>query len=39
MIVFTIFVLAGIVLCITKHRIWGAVCFVIALLDLFSLML
>lgn len=36
MSVFTIFTLAGILLCISRHRGWGIVCFVIALLALLA---
>lgn len=32
--VFTIFTLAGILLCITRHRGWGIVCFAIAFVAL-----
>jgi len=28
--IFTVFTLAGIGLCVAKHRGWGALCFVIA---------
>lgn len=39
MMVFTVFVLAGIVLFINKHRGWGSLCFVIALCSLVALTL
>jgi len=38
MMVFTIFTLAGIALFVTKHRGWGSLCFVIALLSLLALL-
>lgn len=38
MMVFTIFVLAGIGLFITKHRGWGTLCFVIALISLLAML-
>jgi hypothetical protein len=34
MMIFTVFTLAGIGLCITKHRGWGIFCFVIAFITL-----
>ncbi len=36
MSLFTIFTLAGILLCISRHRGWGALCFVIAALALLA---
>ena len=30
MLMFSVFALAGIVLCVRKHWIWGVVCFLIA---------
>jgi hypothetical protein len=38
MMAFTILTPAGIVLFITKHRGWGSLCFVIALLSLLALL-
>lgn len=37
LLVFSIFALAGIGLCITKHPWWGALCFVIAILVLLAM--
>lgn len=36
MSLFAIFTLAGILLCISRHRGWGIVCFVIALIALLA---
>lgn len=36
MMLFTVFTLAGIVLCITKHRGWGTLCFAIAVVALLA---
>jgi hypothetical protein len=38
MMIFTVFTLAGIGLCIIKHRAWGVFCFAIAFLDLFFML-
>ncbi len=38
MMVFTAFILAGIVLFINKHRGWGLLCFVIAIFSLLSML-
>ena len=38
MIVFTVFTLAGIVLFIRKHRGWGSLCFLIAIVDLLAML-
>lgn len=35
--IFTVFTLAGIVLFISKHRGWGSLCFVIAIVALLAM--
>jgi hypothetical protein len=35
MLMFTVFMLSGIGLCIRKHWIWGVLCFVVALAAMF----
>lgn len=36
---FTVFTIAGIVLCITDHKGWGVLCFAIALIVLATMVL
>jgi hypothetical protein len=35
MLMFSVFTLAGIWLCVRKHWVWGALCFLIALAAIF----